>query len=141
MYHIRATGSTFGKDWGFVFDENVLVFPYFGGGKHFTMSGVAVPGTIEEIETGEETRVEKIPPYKVIFLNDDVTTMDFVVYVLMTVFRKEQQTAFSLMLEIHHKGSAVVDILPLEEAELRQSQVHSMARKEGYPLRCVLEPA
>ncbi len=105
------------------------------------MSGVAIPDAIKEIDTGDESRVQKIPPYKVIFLNDDITTMDFVVHVLITVFKKDHQTAFLLMMETHQKGSAVVDILPLEEAELRQHQVHAMARSAGFPLRCVVEPA
>jgi ATP-dependent Clp protease adaptor protein ClpS len=82
------------------------------------MPGVAIPDAIKEIDTGDETRVQKIPPYKVIFLNDDITTMDFVVHVLITVFKKDHQTAF-----------------------LRQHQVHAMARSAGYPLRCILEPA
>ena len=67
--------------------------------------------------------------------------MDFVVHVLITLFKKDSGTAVRLMLEVHHQGSAVVDILPLEEAELRQQQVHHAARSAGFPLRCVLEPA
>src|SRR3990170_1798076 len=75
-----------------------------------------------------------------IFLNDDVTTMDFVVKTLIMVFKKDKMTAVGLMLEVHHNGAAVVDVLPLEQAELRQQQTHSMAQKEGYPLRCLIEP-
>ena len=102
---------------------------------------IAVPGTIEETGIEDSTRVQKIPLYKVIFLNDNVTTMDFVVHVLITLFKKDRETAIGLMLEVHHRGSAVVDILPLEEAELRQHQVHHAARHAGFPLRCVIEPA
>jgi len=105
------------------------------------MASVALPGTIEETETGNKSQVEKIPPYKVILLNDDITTMEFVVYVLVTIFKKDQETAFALMMAIHQQGSAVVDVLSFEEAEHRQSQVHSMAGREGFPLRCVIEPA
>jgi|SRR3990172_8486932 len=105
------------------------------------LAEVAVPGTIEETGIEDATRVQKIPPYKVIFLNDDVTTMDFVVHILIAVFKKDSETALRLMLEVHHRGSAVVDILPLEEAELRQHQVHDAARNAGFPLRCVIEPA
>jgi len=97
------------------------------------------PGTIEE--TDESVRTETLPPYKVIFLNDDVTTMDFVVYVLIAVFKKDTTTAIELMLETHNTGAAIVDVLPLEEAELRQQQTHEAARAAGYPLRCVIEPA
>ena len=105
------------------------------------LAEIGVPGTVEETGIDESASVERIPYYKVIFLNDDVTTMDFVVYILITLFKKDHTTAVSLMLEVHHKGSAVVDILPLEEAELRQQQVHNSARLAGFPLRCVIEPA
>jgi ATP-dependent Clp protease adaptor protein ClpS len=77
----------------------------------------------------------------VIFLNDDVTTMDFVVYILLTIFKKDPSTAVELMLETHNTGAAVVDVLPLEEAELRQQQTHAAARSAGFPLRCLIEPA
>lgn len=103
------------------------------------MPETILPGTIEE--TDEAVRVETIPPYKVIFLNDDVTTMDFVVYVLLTIFKKDPSTAVELMLEIHNTGAAVVDVLPLEEAELRQQQTHQAAHSAGFPLRCLIEPA
>ena len=106
-----------------------------------TLAEIAVPGTIEETGIENVTTVQRIPLYKVIFLNDDVTTMDFVVHILITIFKKDSTTAIGLMLEVHHRGSAVVDILPLEEAELRQHQVHDVARSAGYPLRCVIEQA
>jgi ATP-dependent Clp protease adaptor protein ClpS len=105
------------------------------------LAEIAVPDTIEETGVEDSTSVQRIPLYKVIFLNDNVTTMDFVVHILITLFKKDPTTAFGLMLEVHHKGSAVVDILPLEEAELRQHQVHDAARHAGFPLRCVIEPA
>jgi len=103
------------------------------------MPPVQLPDTIKE--TGDQSRVEKIPPYKVILLNDDVTTMDFVVQILIMVFKKDEVTAASLMLEVHNSGAAVIEVLPLEEAELRQQQTHSLAHEAGYPLRCVIEPA
>jgi ATP-dependent Clp protease adaptor protein ClpS len=103
------------------------------------MAPVQSPDTT--IKTTDDTRVEKVPPYKVIFLNDDVTTMDFVVKMLVSVFKKDTVTAVTLMLEVHHTGAAVVDILSLEEAELRQQQTHTLAHQAGYPLRCVIEPA
>jgi ATP-dependent Clp protease adaptor protein ClpS len=97
------------------------------------------PGTIEE--TDESIRTETLPPYKVIFLNDDVTTMDFVIYVLIAIFKKDTTTAIALMIETHNTGAAIVDVLPLEEAELRQQQTHEAARAAGFPLRCIIEPA
>jgi ATP-dependent Clp protease adaptor protein ClpS len=103
------------------------------------MPTTPLPSTVQE--TDEAIRPQTIPPYKVIFLNDDVTTMDFVVYVLLTIFKKDPSTAVELMLETHNTGAAVVDVLPLEEAELRQQQTHAAARSAGYPLRCIIEPA
>lgn len=103
------------------------------------MATKLLPDTI--VETREDSYIEQIPPYKIIFLNDDVTTMDFVVKILTLVFKRDGMTAVRLMLEVHYNGSAVVDVLPLEQAEFRQQQTHSLARKAGYPLRCIIEPA
>jgi ATP-dependent Clp protease adaptor protein ClpS len=103
------------------------------------MCPVPLPHTT--IETTEDASTQKVPPYKVVFLNDDVTTMEFVVKILISVFKKDTVTAVSLMLEVHQTGAAVVDILSLEEAELRQQQTHTLAHQAGYPLRCIIEPA
>ncbi|HBI23024.1 MAG TPA: ATP-dependent Clp protease adaptor ClpS [Nitrospiraceae bacterium] len=103
------------------------------------MTPLLLPDT--RIESREDSQIEQIPLYKIIFLNDDVTTMDFVVKILILVFKREKMTAVRLMLDVHHNGSAVVDVMPLEQAEFRQQQTHSMARKAGYPLRCIIEPA
>ena len=105
------------------------------------MASIVLPETIEETEIIDKSRVEKIPPYKVIFLNDDITSMEFVVYMLVSIFKKDQSTAFLLMMEVHNQGAAVVDVLSFEEAEHRQNQVHTMAGREGFPLRCLVEPA
>jgi ATP-dependent Clp protease adaptor protein ClpS len=77
----------------------------------------------------------------VILLNDNVTTMEFVVKILMGVFHLDQPTAVRVMLEVHNSGAAVVAVLALEEAELRQQQVHEAALAAGFPLRCLVEPA
>lgn len=103
------------------------------------MTTTTLPGTTQE--TDEAIRAQTIPPYKVIFLNDDVTTMEFVIYLLITIFKKDPTTAVELMLETHNTGAAIVDVLPLEEAELRQQQTHEAARAAGFPLRCIIEPA
>ena len=103
------------------------------------MQTTTLPETIEDI--GEKITTVQIPPYKVIFLNDDVTTMDFVIHLLLSIFKKDPSTAVQLMLETHNSGSAIVDIIPREEAELRQELTHSAARAAGFPLRCIIEPA
>src|SRR3972149_4457965 len=101
------------------------------------MATILLPDT--GTDSRNESNLEIIPPYKIIFLNDDVTTMDFVVKTLIMVFKIDKMAAVRLMLEVHHNGGAVVAVLPLEQAELRQQQTHSMAQKEGYPLRCIIE--
>ncbi len=80
------------------------------------------------------------PMYRVIMLNDDYTTMDFVVYILQKVFRKSYQEAEALMLEVHFRGSAVCGIYPKEIAETKVRQVHEEARAQGFPLLCTIEP-
>jgi ATP-dependent Clp protease adaptor protein ClpS len=82
-----------------------------------------------------------IPPYKVILLDDPVTTMEFVVDVLIRFFQKDGPTAAELMWEIHTTGASHVATLPLEQAEMKQAQVHQAAATAGFPFRCVVEPA
>lgn len=105
------------------------------------MPAASLPSTLPDTGVRDASQVEQIPPYKVIFLNDDVTTMEFVVLMLITIFKKDEPTAVRLMLEVHHSGAAVIDVLPFEEAEHRQQLVHSAAQAAGFPLRCLVEPA
>lgn len=91
--------------------------------------------------TTELHKARLSPPamYQVLMHNDDYTTMDFVVEVLEKVFRKSVTEANQIMLNIHHKGHGVCGIYPFEIAETKISQVHSLARSTGFPLRCSLE--
>ena len=77
--------------------------------------------------------------YKVIFFNDDVTTMEFVVRVLTQVFRKDKASANKLMLKVHNEGQAVIGIYTLDIAMTRVEKVRKMAREEGFPLRLEYE--
>ena len=104
------------------------------------MTPTTLPDTTEETGTSHTSQVDLMPPYKIIFLNDNETSMEFVVKILVGVFQKDQVTANELMMEIHNSGAAVITVLPFEEAELRQQQVHDAARAEGFPLRCLIEP-
>lgn len=72
--------------------------------------------------------------------NDDVTPMDFVVYVLRDIFRKEVQEAVTIMLEAHETDVALVAVLPAEEAEFRVDRAHAVARARKFPLTFTLEP-
>lgn len=78
--------------------------------------------------------------YKVIIYNDDFTTMDFVVKVLVSVFFKTETEAETLMLHVHEHGSAVVGIYSYDVAKSKCRKVETMAREEGFPLRLECKP-
>ncbi len=86
-----------------------------------------------------DTRENFPPLYKVLLHNDDYTTMDFVVAILMGVFGKSLETANELMLTIHRSGSAVCGIYPREIAETKVQSVHTLAEDKGFPLRSTME--
>ncbi|MBC8163073.1 MAG: ATP-dependent Clp protease adaptor ClpS [Roseiflexaceae bacterium] len=79
-------------------------------------------------------------PYRVIIENDDVTPMDFVVAILVTIFQLTADQAAGVMFEAHHTGHALVVVLPLQEAQNRVYAAHTAARESGFPLSFYLEP-
>ena len=96
----------------------------------------------EQSSVRERQRTDLREPrrYKVIIHNDDFTTMDFVVMVLMTVFHKSQAEAEQLMLQVHHSDQAVVGIYSYDVAQSKIQRATMMAREEGYPLRLTCQP-
>lgn len=87
------------------------------------------------------TSTRRPPLFTVLMHNDHYTTMEFVVEALIAVFHKSPTEANRIMLHIHFKGSGVCGTYPYEVAETKVAKVHEMARREGFPLRCTLEPA
>jgi ATP-dependent Clp protease adaptor protein ClpS len=85
------------------------------------------------------TKKQEPALYKVILLNDDYTTMDFVIQVLEGVFQRSPAEAYKTMMEVHVNGRGVAGVYPWEIAETKVSTVTSMAREAGYPLRAALE--
>lgn len=79
------------------------------------------------------------PLFKVIYLNDDMTTMEFVVRSLIDHFNYTTDTAMNITTDIHNAGSAIVAVLPYEIAEQKGSEVTLEAREEGFPLQVKLE--
>ncbi|PLX89215.1 MAG: ATP-dependent Clp protease adaptor ClpS [Desulfuromonas sp.] len=79
--------------------------------------------------------------FKVIMHNDDYTSMEFVVEMLMQVFHKSPTEANQIMLHIHFKGNGLCGVFPFEVAETKIAKVHATARAQGYPLRCSLAKA
>lgn len=94
-----------------------------------------------EVRTKIKPNLELSEPsnYKVIYTNDDVTTMEFVVMSLVDYFNHNETSAISLANSIHETGSAVVAILPYEIAEQKGMEVTAKARSEGFPLIIKLE--
>ncbi|SOB57798.1 regulatory protein for ClpA substrate specificity [Pseudodesulfovibrio profundus] len=77
--------------------------------------------------------------YKVLLHNDDYTTMDFVVEVLMRVFRKNEAQATAIMLAVHNQGYGVCGLYTAEVAETKVDLVHRLAKSAGFPLKCSME--
>lgn len=87
-----------------------------------------------------DTQLKEPNLFKLIYVNDNETAMEFVIKTLMQVFSYKAETAESIMLDIHEKGSAVVAVLPYEMAEQKGVEVTVMARGAGFPLQVKLEP-
>ncbi|BCS95949.1 ATP-dependent Clp protease adapter protein ClpS [Desulfoluna limicola] len=97
------------------------------------------PDLQEELEVDRETRLEEPPMYRVYLINDDYTPMDFVVDILMTVFRKSREDANAIMLLVHHQGKGLCGVYTYEVAETKVDTVHEIAEESGYPLRSIME--
>lgn len=93
-------------------------------------------------EVLERTRQETRQPelYKVLLLNDDYTTMDFVVEVLESIFNKQPAEAFRIMMAVHTQGKGLCGVYPHEVAETKVEAVVGRARENGFPLRAAMEP-
>jgi ATP-dependent Clp protease adaptor protein ClpS len=87
----------------------------------------------------EEVRTKTPKLYKVVILNDDYTSMEFVVHILETVFSKSPSEAVQIMLHVHKSGRGIAGIFTKQIAEAKIDIVHSQAKNEEFPLRCVLE--
>jgi ATP-dependent Clp protease adaptor protein ClpS len=84
----------------------------------------------------------KLPKlYKVLLFNDDYTTMDFVINILISVFHKSAAEATEIMLDVHKKGQGVCGIYPYDIAVSKVKQVHSLAKSNEFPLRSGIEEA
>ena len=98
-------------------------------------------GTKSSLKERTDNRVKEPKKYNVIMLNDDFTTMEFVVSVLVDIFRKDEVTAQAIMMNVHKNGQAVVGKYPYDIAVTRVNTVHDRARSEGFPFRMTVEEA
>jgi ATP-dependent Clp protease adaptor protein ClpS len=92
-----------------------------------------------ETVTQERPETKKPRRYRVLLHNDDFTTMEFVVHVLMKFFRKSHAEATHIMLTVHTRGLGVCGVYPREVAETKVVQVTEYARENGHPLMCTME--
>ena len=88
-----------------------------------------------------EEEVTAPDSYNVVLYNDDYTTKEFVVSLLMTIFSKTESEAVSLMETVHKRGSAVIGVYSFDIARTLAAATIQNARKNGFPLRCELEVA
>jgi ATP-dependent Clp protease adaptor protein ClpS len=88
-----------------------------------------------------QPRTREPAHYKVVLLNDDYTTMEFVIHVLEAVFHKSPAEAYRIMMHVHVNGSGIAGVYPWELAETKVETVTSLARRAEFPLRATLEEA
>lgn len=86
------------------------------------------------------TKPQRPPLFKVVLLNDDFTPMEFVIEILLDIFKRTEEEAVALTLAIHNDGKGVCGVFVKDIAELRRDQVHKAAQREQHPLQCVIEP-
>ncbi|MCP3955424.1 MAG: ATP-dependent Clp protease adapter ClpS [Desulfobacterales bacterium] len=92
-----------------------------------------------EDEVKSEKKVKEPSMYRVLLHNDDYTTMEFVVEILIHIFRKTIEEATRIMLNVHEKGIGVCGVYTYEVAETKVDSVHGIAKDHGFPLRCSME--
>jgi ATP-dependent Clp protease adaptor protein ClpS len=96
----------------------------------------------------KDTTLEKVKKktkeperYHVVMLNDDFTTMEFVIEILVTIFSKDVVTATNIMRSIHEKGRGIAGTYSFDIASTKVKEVHTQAKEKGYPLKCTLDKA
>jgi ATP-dependent Clp protease adaptor protein ClpS len=101
-----------------------------------------MPGSgAKQLKRTKDALSTKEPPlYRVILLNDNYTSMQFVVDILERVFHKGTSDAEAIMLSIHETGSGVAGTFPRGIAETKVSNVTQLARADGFPLKSIIEP-
>jgi len=96
-------------------------------------------GTKEKVKSKTQDEVTEPSMYKVLLLNDDYTTMEFVVEVLIFVFNKSTEEAVNIMLNVHRKGIGICGIYIYEVAESKVGKVYALALENNFPLKCTME--
>jgi len=95
----------------------------------------------EDVELKTRARRKTPDMFKVIIHNDDYTTMDFVVEVLIRIFHKPAAEATQIMLSVHRRGQGIAGVYTYDIAMTKVDQVHESARRAEFPLKCSIEKA
>ena len=103
------------------------------------MSDQYRPETEEDVDIETEKTLKEPPMYRVLLHNDDYTTMDFVVELLISVFHKSFEEATEIMLKVHRAGTGVCGTYTHEVAETKVETVHGLASERGFPLKSSME--
>jgi ATP-dependent Clp protease adaptor protein ClpS len=96
-------------------------------------------GNETDLAAKKKRKAAEPEKFRVIMLNDDYTTMDFVVDILMAIFHKSADDASRIMLDIHRTGRGTAGIYPFDIAQTKAEQAHAIARQHEFPLRCLVE--
>ena len=99
----------------------------------FEQDGLAIAEAESKIE------LRRPPLYKVLLHNDDFTSMEFVVFILQTVFGRSEAEALQIMLKVHNEGVGVAGLYTYEIAETKVAEVTSVAQANEFPLLCTME--
>lgn len=95
--------------------------------------------TQHDTVTDQNQSVTRPPLYHVVLLNDDYTSMEFVLKVVQQVFHRSSQEAMEIMLEVHKKGKGIAGTYTRDIAKTKAEKVMHLAFRENFPLKCILE--
>lgn len=93
------------------------------------------------VKQKDKIKIKKPRNYKVVMYNDDYTTMEFVINILVSVFNKKLMEAEKIMLDVHEKGSGIAGIYSYDIAITKVSTAMAMAKEKGFPFKLTVEEA
>ncbi|MDR2370506.1 MAG: ATP-dependent Clp protease adaptor ClpS [Treponema sp.] len=96
-------------------------------------------GTGAKVAEKNRGKLKEPEDFRVVLLNDNYTTMEFVIEILVTIFHKSDGEANRIMLDVHRKGKGLVGMYPWDIAQTKIGEVHALARKNDFPLKCIVE--